>query len=678
MKVNAIKQIRTPMALLLLPLIFLIGILPAHTQAQQVGALNYVHMPDTTAANGQHLCYPVYLFNGDTLDFVCVPLTFTPGVDVVIDSVSTAGSRIEGLGVITKNLTNEPPKFFVDFNADSLTPLLPGDGLLMKVYITIDQNATAQNIIVGLTTIPPNVAYKIMDVNGNDVATPIDEGLIQVTTHVPEALLEPDEFWFTAVIGVNPPSQAMSITNIGEDPLNWQIADLPGWIIVSPTSGTAPSSVDITPDVTGLALGTYVDSFSVYSELAVPKKKWATVHLEVVEEPVEVTRCIDLVAGWNLISWDVDTPSDDIETIIADIKGCIDAIFGFEAGAATYDPDLPQFSTLSELDHLHGYWFRMECDTVLCVTGMAVPDGTPIELEENWNLVSYLPDGDLAPIDALASVHDDLIVVLGFNGTAQTYDPNEPTLSDLDFLSPHFGYWLKTSASGTLTYPGLVPLVTDPFAGADFKAVPQSGVIPTPEWIDMYGEGIILDGELVPAGSMIEVFDEDGNLCGSATVEQGGVVKFTPIYFDLGSTPVDEGTQRGGRVNFSVNGQPVNEDYQIEQFGQRLQLGQFTSLQRTSAELPTDFVLKQNFPNPFNPATLIEFNVPKTEFVSLEVFNLLGERVNTLVNRSLPVGSYGVTWNGDDSEGNVVPSGIYFYRLTAGDFTETKKMMLVK
>jgi len=69
-----------------------------------------------------------------------------------------------------------------------------------------------------------------------------------------------------------------------------------------------------------------------------------------------------------------------------------------------------QFSTLTSLDHLHGYWFRMECDTVLCIEGTKAEPGTAIALEPNWNLVSYLPDADDAPEIALQSMISGLVV----------------------------------------------------------------------------------------------------------------------------------------------------------------------------------------------------------------------------------------------------------------------------
>ena len=87
---------------------------------------------------------------------------------------------------------------------------------------------------------------------------------------------------------------------------------------------------------------------------------------------------------------------------------------------------------------------------------------------------------------------------------------------------------------------------------------------------------------------------------------------------------------------------------------------------------PSSFVLEQNYPNPFNPSTVISYSLPKTSIVSLRIFNTLGQELTTLVNERKEAGYYQVTWNA------TVPSGIYFYRLQAGEFVETKKMILLK
>jgi|GEM_PF-3677672 len=98
----------------------------------------------------------------------------------------------------------------------------------------------------------------------------------------------------------------------------------------------------------------------------------------------------------------------------------------------------------------------------------------------------------------------------------------------------------------------------------------------------------------------------------------------------------------------------------------------------SSWQLPMRFALHQNYPNPFNPETRIEFSLPRTSFVTIEIFNILGQRVRTLVNERLSVGYKNVTWNGRDDNGLSVSSGIYFYRIVTDDFAESKKMILLK
>ncbi|MCC7431884.1 T9SS type A sorting domain-containing protein, partial [bacterium] len=95
-------------------------------------------------------------------------------------------------------------------------------------------------------------------------------------------------------------------------------------------------------------------------------------------------------------------------------------------------------------------------------------------------------------------------------------------------------------------------------------------------------------------------------------------------------------------------------------------------------QVATNFKLAQNYPNPFNPSTKIDFSIPSREKVELEIFNVLGQQVKTLVSKSLPSGNHSILWNGTDKNGNLVSSGIYFYRIKAGDFTQTRKMTFLK
>jgi hypothetical protein len=111
----------------------------------------------------------------------------------------------------------------------------------------------------------------------------------------------------------------------------------------------------------------------------------------------------------------------------------------------------------------------------------------------------------------------------------------------------------------------------------------------------------------------------------------------------------------------------------------------FTSDQLTSVGdvpggllLPEGFGLGQNYPNPFNAGTIIEFTLPRAGQVHLEVINLLGQSVRVLIDELEPAGWHRVEWDGLNQVGGRVATGVYLYRLSVGEYVETKKMLLLK
>jgi len=105
----------------------------------------------------------------------------------------------------------------------------------------------------------------------------------------------------------------------------------------------------------------------------------------------------------------------------------------------------------------------------------------------------------------------------------------------------------------------------------------------------------------------------------------------------------------------------------------RVPVSVITSAAQPGGELPQTYSLKQNYPNPFNPSTTITFSLPKEEFVTLKVYNMLGQEIRTLVNEIRQAGEYGASFNAAD-----LPSGVYLYKLSAGRYLDTKKMVLMK
>ncbi len=104
-----------------------------------------------------------------------------------------------------------------------------------------------------------------------------------------------------------------------------------------------------------------------------------------------------------------------------------------------------------------------------------------------------------------------------------------------------------------------------------------------------------------------------------------------------------------------------------------LNAGRLVTAVHDQGSLPAEFQLQQNYPNPFNPSTVISYQLPTNELVVLKVFDVLGREVETLVNQRQTAGNHSVRFNAAN-----LPSGVYFYRLQAGTYRDTKKLLLLK
>ena len=150
----------------------------------------------------------------------------------------------------------------------------------------------------------------------------------------------------------------------------------------------------------------------------------------------------------------------------------------------------------------------------------------------------------------------------------------------------------------------------------------------------------------------------------------------------FGSTLVDTDTLTSSQLQLGNNFLAINTKYYWRVSGKNsLGEGPFSSIWNFTtgvtniepASVPTVYELYQNYPNPFNPTTKIKFDIPKAGFVSLKVYDITGREVSTLVNSDLATGRYEFEWNGGQ-----FASGVYFFRINAGDFVKVQKMMLIK
>lgn len=160
----------------------------------------------------------------------------------------------------------------------------------------------------------------------------------------------------------------------------------------------------------------------------------------------------------------------------------------------------------------------------------------------------------------------------------------------------------------------------------------------------------------------------------------------TPGELNIGAMRIDgQGADGEGtllEIAFKARGTPSAGDFHVSEsvlvgvdgaldLPSRVEIGDLRAL-------PDQYGLHQNMPNPFNPSTAIGYQLPEAGAVRLAVYNLLGQEVRVLVDEPRDAGSFTATWDGTDASGRRVASGVYLYRIQAGGFSDTRRMLLLK
>ncbi|MCI0512711.1 T9SS type A sorting domain-containing protein, partial [candidate division KSB1 bacterium] len=394
---------------------------------------------------------------------------------------------------------------------------------------------------------------------------------------------------------------------------------------------------------------------------------------------------IPLNAGWNLVSWHLDTPDDEGTHLFHQIFSNLIVVMGFDGVSQVFDPRHPQLSTLKYLDHRHGYWIKVTQACELPIWGQPLDVASvPIPCRRGYNLISYLPGAPDSLAHALASVNEHLVRVMGYENGGLVYDPAWPAFNSLHILQPNFGYWLWLAEKDSLWYPQTAAPLPDNLNQPDFITVSDfqksklTAVNATPEWIYVMAGGTQIYPELLPVGSHLQAIDPHGIICGDYAVTQPGQLGFMAIYRDDPRTDLDEGAEPGDLIHFSINEKSLPFTTTWTKFGDIIDLApELTVVTQTDA-MPTTYALLQNYPNPFNPTTIIKFQIPEASVVNLKILNLLGEEVRTLLAAPRPPGQYQIIWDGCDNQGNLLATGVYFYTLKTTHFQQTKKLVRIK
>ena len=365
---------------------------------------------------------------------------------------------------------------------------------------------------------------------------------------------------------------------------------------------------------------------------------------------------VDFQSSWNLVGVSMNVASSVYTDVYTEaVEG---TMYGFN-GAYTLE---------TELNPGDGYWLYFDNAGVQSITGQPI-NTLVVSLSSGWNLIS----GPSESVNINNAIDPDNIIVPGtLYGFNQTYVPSTE-------VQPGSGYWLNASSAGEVTLStsaGATKETNSTNFLVDASLLTING-LPLYFGIDIPDEKLMMFSmpplpPLNTSNGENRFFDvRFGNdrkvLSGNRQVWVTGTEDDLTLYWSIKTVEdwelVDE---FGNKISLNGTGETI-----LNNFSNRF------LLQKTEP-IPETFTLSQNFPNPFNPVTSINYTILEERFVTISVYNVMGQKVMDLVNELHTAGYHHITWNSTDIHGDPLSSGVYIYTITAGDYHTMKKMILMK
>ncbi len=370
--------------------------------------------------------------------------------------------------------------------------------------------------------------------------------------------------------------------------------------------------------------------------------------------------------GWNLISV-AGIPRDGNYAVTHIFPNGTSRAFGLKGPVDTLVNGL-------------GYWMKFVEAHRAGVPGIWQSSLT-IPVQDKWNIIGsvsgFVSTGTITPGGAF--------VVSPFFGYERGYYP-------VTILNPGHGYWAKIAGAGTLTLNSLSAAAERLSPPAQTYFTEMNSITFTDKLKRSqtlyFGKDNLIEQELSyfelppppPDGGFDVRFSTGGRMVETytETTKQPNVFPIQlqsakyPITLSWNIHPMEskhiEITAGEQTVSISDQGTTIIHDASTHQLILRVSDG----------AIPNKFALSQNYPNPFNPITRFRVDVVAALRVEISVFDILGRKIITLLNDDKPPGSFTLEWNGQDSHGLPVPTGMYFIRMTAGDFTDSRKVIFIK
>jgi hypothetical protein len=395
---------------------------------------------------------------------------------------------------------------------------------------------------------------------------------------------------------------------------------------------------------------------------------------------------IDLQSGWNTISSYIIPDIIDIGLILGGIKKNVTMVTNNEGNV--YWPSL-EIDEIGEWNIHEGYQVYMESPDTLIISGtQQLPEQTTISLSQGWNLASYLIEESYPIEDALQSIQQAIQIVTDNSG--RIFWP-ETGINTIGHMKPGQGYKIFLKSDAELIYPSVSVGIPKLVYGGGSIQKSDVKSLNSRRYIIEYGNTGVTSILLVESsrfiyGDEVGVWNESGVLVGSGVIVNG---KAAITIWGRNKLLADKVFGADEQENLRLTLWSVGEqkEYPLKIVSLRTLIGEHRNpdnfLYESGAILiadveidnfiPERYTLKQNFPNPFNPSTTISYEIPREVHVKLEVYNLLGQRVQLLIDEVQQSGYHQIVFQADN-----FASGVYFYRLQAANYTDVKKMMLIR
>jgi len=361
---------------------------------------------------------------------------------------------------------------------------------------------------------------------------------------------------------------------------------------------------------------------------------------------------ISYIDGWNLLG--LPLAVEDASCSILFPESVEETLYSYNGG----------YMSQSELTAGKGYWLLFPNNGNTTVTGSPINELT-LFLNSDWNLISGISEA----VSVYSILDPDSIVVPStLFGFTDAYSESET-------IVPGEGYWIRAFQEGEIT---LINDASSKIASQNSNFDGEVNILNI-NGLKLYFGVEISDRERLsfslppkpPAGAFDVRFKDGWRL-----VKDYGEVEVVPVSETL--TIAYDITLNAGEYHNWVLTSEKGEDYILEGTAEITIPSAERFILKRKSVIPIIFSLRQNYPNPFNPITTLRYDLPEDNLVILTVYDMLGKEITKLVNTYQGAGFKSVQWDATDAIGKSVGAGVYLYQIQAGEFVQTKKMVLLK